>query len=161
MLDGFRLKRSDSESLKNDFRWFLLVVQSRIKALGEVNLRVRDLKEMTRFYVGVLGLKPIYESEKHLFLKIADGYEGHTQVIALFNYKYDGGKVRPDTKRTTLHHIAFSLQLKDFTSEKRRLERLGLNVTEEEHKEVHWRSMYFHDPEGNQVEFVSYDKRVV
>lgn len=136
------------------------MVDSSIRALGEVNLRVGNLKEMRRFYVEVLGLKPIYESEKHVFLKVAAGYRGHTQVVALFNYKFDRGGRRPDIKRTTLHHIAFSIPLKEFRTEKRRLRKLGLGISEERHREVHWRSMYFHDPEGNRVELVSYDEGV-
>jgi len=137
------------------------VTKSSIRALGEVNLRVRDLKTMTRFYVDVLGLKPIYQSDKHVFLKVADGFEGHTQVVALFNYKFDGGKAMPQIKKTTLHHVAFNIALKDYAPEKARLAGLGLQISEELHPEVHWRSMYFHDPEGNQIEFVSYDKSVV
>jgi catechol 2,3-dioxygenase len=133
---------------------------SAIEALGEVNIRVRDLKKMTRFYADILGLKPIYQSEKHVFLKVADGFEGHTQVVALFNYRHDSNKNAPDAGKSTLHHLAFEIPLRKFAAEKLRLERLGLKVAEVEHKEIHWRSMYFDDPEGNQVELVSYDKRV-
>ena len=57
---------------------------------------------MLKFYVGVPGLKPMYESEKHVFLKVADGYGGHTQVVALFDARHDGNKTIPDVKRTTL-----------------------------------------------------------
>jgi catechol-2,3-dioxygenase len=46
---------------------------SKIKALGEVNLRVKNLKERTGFYVEVLGLEVIHKSEKHVFLKVTDG----------------------------------------------------------------------------------------
>ena len=132
-----------------------------IKALGEINLRVRNLRRMTKFYTDVLGLKPIYESDKHVFLRVAKGFEGHTQVVALFNYRYEGGKKSaPQIARTTLDHIAFNIRLRDFKSEKKRLQKLGLDIREELHPEVHWRSMYFHDPEGNTIELVSYDKRV-
>lgn len=111
---------------------------------------------MTGFYKNVLGLKPIYESDKHVFLKVADGYKGHTQLVALFDYKYDESKRVPDSRHTTLHHIAFNLSLEDFAIEKKRLRKLGLDVTEE----VHRRSMYFRDPEGNEVELVSYDEKI-
>jgi catechol-2,3-dioxygenase len=46
----------------------LSTVLSSIKGLGEVNLRVKDLEKMTGFYIDVLGLKPIYESKRHVFL---------------------------------------------------------------------------------------------
>lgn len=135
--------------------------KSTIKALGEVNLRVRNLKRMIKFYTSVLGLKTIYRSNKHVFLKVCNGYGGHTQVVALFNYRYDGEwKESPKIAATTLEHTAFNIRLKDFKSEKVRLEKIGLEVSEELHPEVHWRSMYFHDPEGNKIEFVSFDKSV-
>lgn len=103
-----------------------------IKALGEVNLRVRNLRRMTKFYTDVLGLKPIYESDKHVFLRVANGFEGHTQVVALFNYRYEGGKKSaPQIARTTLDHISFNIRLRDFESEKKRLQKLGLDIREE------------------------------
>jgi len=134
--------------------------KSTIKALGEVNLRVKNLKEMTEFYTKVLGLQTIYKSKKHVFLKVANGYAGHTQVVALFNYRYGGNKRAPEIASTTLEHIAFNIDLRDFELEKKRLERYGLEVTVELHPEVHWRSMYFEDPEGNKIELVAYDKNV-
>ena len=137
------------------------MVRTAIKGLGEVNIRVRDLVRMKRFYVEVLGLKPIYQSRRHVFLKVADGFRGHTQVVALFNYRAEGDRYAPDVRRSSLHHFAFEIPLRRFAAEKNRLEKLGLEVTEVEHGWVHWRSMYFDDPEGNEVELVSYDKRVV
>jgi hypothetical protein len=47
---------------------------------------------------------------------------------------------------------AFTIGLPDYDSERKRHETLGLNVETKEHKWNKWRSLYFHDPEGNQVE---------
>jgi catechol-2,3-dioxygenase len=58
-------------------------------------------------------------------------------------------------EQTTLHHIALNVSLEDFESEKRRLEGLGLKVHATEHAWIHVRSLYFTDPEGNLLEFVS------
>ena len=106
---------------------------------------------MTEFYTKVLGLKTIYQSNKHVFLKVASGYRGHTQVVALFNYRYEDNanqkkRAAPEIEFTTLEHVAFNIELKAFQSEKNRLERIGVEISEELHPEVHWRSMYFHDP---------------
>ena len=136
------------------------MVRSAIRGLGEVNLWARDIAEMRRFYVDVLGLMPIHESKRHIFLKVADGYGGHPQVVALFNSRFGGVRVKPDITRTTLNHVAFEIPLAEFPHEKRRLEKLGLDIDEELHREPHWRSLYFNDPEGNQIEFVAYDKNV-
>jgi len=134
--------------------------KSAIRGLGEVNLWVKDPAKMRAFYVDVLGLTPIHESGRHIFLKVADGFEGHPQAVALFNSRFKGVRVKPDITKTTLNHLAFSIPLKEFTPEKKRLEKLGLDVQVELHREPHWRSMYFHDPEGNQVELVAFDKTV-
>ncbi|HYB76036.1 MAG TPA: VOC family protein [Nitrososphaerales archaeon] len=136
------------------------MAKTAIRGLGEVNLWVKDIDEMRRFYVDILGLAPIHESKRHIFLKIADGYEGHPQVVALFDSKFESVGVRPDTRRTTLNHVAFEISLKSYESEKKRLKKLGLRVTEQPHREAHWRSLYFHDPDGNQIELVAVDKNL-
>ena len=91
------------------------------------------------------------------FFKISDGVDGHTQVLALF----DRGE-RPETsfRRPPLDHIAFSLSLADLDTERERVIALGYTPQESSHGWVQWRSLYIHDPEGNQVEWVSFDPSV-
>ena len=99
-----------------------------------------------------------------MFFKIAEGYGGHTQNLALFDatnrmfLETKSEQVSP--AETTLHHIALNIALEDFESEKRRLEGLGLKVNATEHEWLHVRSLYFPDPEGNLLEFVCYDASV-
>jgi hypothetical protein len=88
-------------------------------------------------------------------LRIATGYAGHTQVLGLFDRS-----VSVCQERTTVDHIAFTIGLPDYDSERKRLETLGLNVEVKEHQWVNWRSLYFHDPEGNQIELVCYDEHL-
>jgi catechol 2,3-dioxygenase len=62
---------------------------------------------------------------------------------------------------STIDHIAFEIPLSDFKNELKRLRgALGLQVETAEHACVHWRSLYFNDPEGNQVELVCYDQNI-
>lgn len=136
-----------------------------IKALGEVALRVADLAAMRHFYEHVIGLEPMGEWEDIAFFKVAEGYGGHTQVLALFSQSLgsnDGrqGWQQADIRHTTLHHLALNIDLADFEGEKARLEKLGYAVRTSEHAWVHWRSLYVDDPEGNVVEFVCYDAGV-
>ena len=56
----------------------------RIKGLGEVSIRVSDLDAMQKFYEEVVGLEVIRREESFVFFKIAEGYGGHTQNLALF-----------------------------------------------------------------------------
>jgi catechol-2,3-dioxygenase len=55
-----------------------------VKGLGEVSIRVRDLDAMHKFYEEVVGLEVLRRDESFVFFKIAEGYGGHTQNLALF-----------------------------------------------------------------------------
>jgi catechol-2,3-dioxygenase len=127
--------------------------RSAVKALGEVALRVNNLERMKRFYQETLGFEALGEFPNGALLKIAAGHAGHTQVLGLFDRS-----VPVDQERTTVDHIAFTIGILEYDSERKRLETLGLNVEVKEHGWVNWRSLYFHDPEGNQVELVCYDE---
>ena len=64
---------------------------NRVKGLGEVSIRVRDLDAMHKFYEEVVGLEVAAHrgcarrDESFVFFKIAEGYGGHTQNLALFD----------------------------------------------------------------------------
>ena len=57
----------------------------RVKGLGEVSIRVKDLDAMQKFYEEVIGLEVLRRDESFIFFKIAEGYAGHTQNLALFD----------------------------------------------------------------------------
>ena len=127
----------------------------RVKGLGEVSIQVRDLDAMHKFYEEVVGLEVLLRDESYVFFKVAEGYGGHTQNLALFEAS---NTLNP--QESTLHHIALNVALEDFESEKMRLEGLGLKIDATVHEWLHVRSMYFYDPEGNHLEFVAYDETV-
>jgi catechol-2,3-dioxygenase len=131
-----------------------------IKALGEIALRVTDLATMQRFYEEIVGLELMRRTDNAVFFKIAEGYEGHTQVLALFDRSSRPGYRGLNATTSTVDHIAFEIALADYESERVRLESLGLSVTTAEHAWIHWRSLYVFDPEGNEVEWVCYDESV-
>ena len=80
----------------------------RVKALGEIALRVHDLDKMQAFYQEVIGLALMGRFEHAAFFKIADGYGGHTQILALFDRSAEPGYRGLDAARTTVDHIAFN-----------------------------------------------------
>ncbi len=131
-----------------------------IKALGEIALRVTDLAQMQTFYAQVVGLALLQRFPHAAFFKIADGYAGHTQILALFDRQQEAAYQGISAALTTVDHFAFTIALSDYQTEKARLEALGIAISTAEHSWVHWRSLYFTDPEGNQVEFVCYDPSV-
>jgi len=125
-----------------------------VKALGELALRVNDLDKSQSFYEDVVGLELMKRFEHSAFFRIAEGYAGHTSILALFDRKVPVAQVG-----TTIDHIAFTIALEDYDAEKQRLEGLGLSVNTATHEWVHWRSIYVEDPDGNEVELVCYDPR--
>jgi catechol-2,3-dioxygenase len=127
----------------------------RVKGLGEVSLQVRDLNAMHKFYEEVVGLEVLRRDDSFVFFKVADGYGGHSQNLALFEAS---NTLNP--QESTLHHIALNVALEDFETEKMRLEGLGLKLHVTVHEWLHVRSLYFYDPEGNHLEFVAYDETV-
>ena len=130
-----------------------------IRGLGEIALQVRDLDAMQTFYEQVVGLELLRRFPNAVFFKIAEGYAGHTQVLALFDRgaPYDE---RDGVRPPPLDHIAFSVDRAGLEAERARLEALGIEVSTTTHGWVQWRSLYVHDPEGNQVEWVCYDPEV-
>jgi uncharacterized membrane protein/catechol 2,3-dioxygenase-like lactoylglutathione lyase family enzyme len=134
---------------------------SRIRGLGQVALRVADLDRMQAFYQDTIGLELLRRFERAAFFRLAEGFGGHVQVLALFDRSSDPGFTALNPAATTVDHLAFEIELADFEGERRRLADCGLVVTTAEHGWVHWRSIYVVDPEGNTVELVCYDPSVV
>ena len=129
-----------------------------IKGLAEIALRVNDLDKMQKFYEEVIGLEFLESFDKTVFFRIAEGVEGHTQVLALFDRSGTEGYSGIDSKKSTIDHIAFGISKSDYEPEKNRIEALGYEVRTAYHDWVKWRSLYVTDPEGNNVEMVCYDE---
>ena len=94
--------------------------------LGEIALRVNNLDTMQKFYEEVIGLPLMTRVPNCAFFKIADGYGGHSQVLALFDRAQTSGYRGTDATTSTIDHIAFEIGLSDFANERKRLEALGL-----------------------------------
>jgi catechol-2,3-dioxygenase len=136
-----------------------------IKALGEIVLRVKNMETMEEFYETVIRLEILQRFDDMVFFKIAPSYDGHIQVLGLFDESLPPDhRLRQFTglnaQKTSLHHIAFVIGQANYATEKERLQHHGLVVETREHDWMHWRSLYVSDPEGNLVELVCYDVSV-
>ena len=123
--------------------------------LGELALRVRDLAAMRAFYRDVVGLEVFREGENHVFFKVADGVEGHPQLLVLFDR---GRGVSPDS--STLDHLAFVIGREEYDDRRRQLEEHGLEPATKEFPNFGWRALFVSDSDGNTVEFVCHDPTV-
>ena len=137
------------------------------KRLGELVLRSENAERLVDFYTNVINLDVYAAFGSVTFLKIDDDYEGHPQLLAIFQetHTFSGPKdLNTDTassKLGTLHHFAFVIDQQGFESEKERLTGAGLDLWFAEHTQFGWRSMYLFDPDGNSVEYVCYDQAVL
>ena len=143
-----------------------------ITGIAEIALRVHDLDLMRRFYEQVIGLEVLRENTHRdgtaIFYAIGAGNPqgGRCDHLALFEEKLIDWYTRDkspqiDPKLTTLSHIALSIALDDFESEKKRIEQLGIEIVYSSTSSwLRCRMFYFFDPEGNLIEFNSHDESV-
>jgi catechol 2,3-dioxygenase-like lactoylglutathione lyase family enzyme len=137
------------------------------RALGEIAIRCADLSRMSGFYGDVLGLDRLSgnASDGIIFFRIAEGFGGHTAVLALF--RNDIG-TRPGLRPTSdkapatgahslLHHIALSLPFAEQDAAIAWYEKIGQPYSVEEFHWIGWRGVFTEDPEGNTVELLAYD----
>lgn len=136
-----------------------------IKGIGEVVLRVNDLEACTDFYQNVIGFELMHKSPGFTFFKIAEGYRGHTQVLALFdkeNTNNFGERLEEvSDKKGNQHHFALEIDLENYDLILEKIRSLNIQYQLETFSWVKWRSIFIKDPENNVVEFVCYDERVL
>ena len=150
-----------------------------ITGVAEIVLSVRDLPAMRRFYQEVLGLELLSEACHEtgvtpdpsgeptiVFLTISEidtplGRHGHPQLLALIDYqrhvfakdRFDG--LEPRT--STLNHLAFEIPPDRYEVERERLLALGLEPQLTQFPTMCARALFFHDPEGNLLEFICHE----
>ncbi|MBL4767723.1 MAG: VOC family protein [Rhodobacteraceae bacterium] len=130
----------------------------RPRALGEIAIRCTNMAAMIDFYQNTIGLERLADRNNRAitFFKIADGYAGHTSVLALFH--------DPNTPVTgassSLHHIALSLPYHEQDAVIRWYKKINQPYTVEHFAWIGWRGIFTKDPEGNTVELVAYDPSV-
>jgi catechol 2,3-dioxygenase-like lactoylglutathione lyase family enzyme len=126
-----------------------------VRDLGEVAIRCRDLAAMTAFYRDIVGLEVVEGdyAETIVFLRVGEGFAGHTSVVALFT-AVDGEE--PENGGTSsLHHLALTVKVAELTPALAWYRAHGLEPTTAEHRWIGWNSVYVKDPEGNTVELVA------
>ena len=123
--------------------------------LGEVAIRCRDLAAMTAFYRDIVGLEVIEGdySDTIVFLRVGEGFAGHTQVVALFTAT--DGEEPEGGGGSSLHHLALTVKAEDLAPALAWYRAHGLESTTAEHRWIGWDSVYVKDPESNTVELVA------
>src|SRR5262245_46675039 len=121
----------------------------RLKKLGHIQLRVRDLERSKAFYRDVLGFRVAEQDAKHGDLFMTLGEDFHTLDMA----QHDS----PETARSPARplgvaHIAFQVASYEALGEAYgTLLQHGVRI-ERAVDHVNQRSIYFSDPDGNRLE---------
>jgi catechol 2,3-dioxygenase len=119
----------------------------KIQSLGHVVLKVRNRQRAEEFYNGLLGL-PIVAREEPLQMTFFSLGDHHDFAIAATGDDAPAA----DERSPGLAHVAFCIgdNLDQLREAKKHLEANGLELRAVDHEVS--RSLYFHDPDGNQVE---------
>jgi catechol 2,3-dioxygenase-like lactoylglutathione lyase family enzyme len=128
--------------------------------LGEIAIRCRNYGAMVAFYRDIIGLEFLAEPIAGItFFRLAPGYQGHTQVLALF--AHDVRRAGQDVPHpvagegSTLHHIALAVAAKDQGAAEQWLVAHGCKAMFEDFAWIGWRGLFTEDPDGNTVELVA------
>jgi catechol 2,3-dioxygenase-like lactoylglutathione lyase family enzyme len=140
-----------------------------VRALGEIAIRCIDLGKMTAFYREIIGLQilPGGYRDGIVFFRIAEGFGGHTCVLALFQDTGDSpsragqpsgdSTTKPSREFNSLHHLALSLPFSEQEAVMRWFDQHRQPYQVEHFGWIGWRGVFTRDPEGNSVELVAFD----
>ena len=115
-------------------------------------ISVSDLERARRFYEDIVGATYWRQNESTVFMRCGEQYfvlsrpRAHEHVPA-----NKGGEI--------LIHHAFILQGADFDAAVAHLEANGIEVLlfeDKGHRSFTGRHLYFHDPDGNAIEFIDF-----
>jgi catechol 2,3-dioxygenase len=120
----------------------------KIDSLGHVVLKVSDLARSEAFYAGVLGL-PVCARFDEQGMKMTFFSLGNHHDLAIMEAS---GARRSGDDVVGLHHVAFRIgsTLAELIEAKAHLEAAGVTTTPIDHEVT--QSLYFDDPDGNNVE---------
>lgn len=119
----------------------------RIESLGHVVIKVRDVERSEAFYNGVLGMPIVARSDRGPMTFFSLGDHHDFAVAGL------GDDAEPPSGKTPgLAHVAFKIgnSLDELKDAKRILDEAGIQCAPVDHEVT--QSLYFADPDGNQVE---------
>lgn len=121
----------------------------KVQALGHVVLKVTDLQRAEQFYAGVLGM-PVCARFDDQDMKMTFFTLGNHHDLAVM--QVSGTEPAAGGQSVGLHHVAFCIgtTLAELSAARDQLRAAGLEPDPVDHDVT--KSLYFHDPDGNQVE---------
>ncbi len=137
-----------------------------VRSLAEIAIRCADVGTMLAFYRDVVGLEVLSGDERSdiVFLKVCEGYRGHTCVLALFARDAGRPEIHPAGTEppvtgagSSLHHLALGVDFEAQDAAVAWYRQNGLAPRVERFDWIGWRGVFVTDPEDNTVELVARD----
>jgi len=127
----------------------------KFRKIVETSIYSSQLEKMKEFYVDKLGLEFVSEQiGRHVFLKT------DKNMLLIFNQAVTAAEKETSHGASTppsMVHIAFEIESDEYEQAKVLLEKNNIHID----KEIAWenniksKSIYFRDPSGNLVEFIT------
>jgi len=127
----------------------------KFRKIVETSIYSSQLEKMKEFYVDKLGLEFVSEQiGRHVFLKT------DKNMLLIFNQAVTAAEKETSHGASTppsMVHIAFEIESDEYEQAKVLLEKNNIHIE----KEIAWenniksKSIYFRDPSGNLVEFIT------
>ncbi|MGG6460365.1 MAG: VOC family protein [Candidatus Eiseniibacteriota bacterium] len=127
----------------------------KFRKIVETSIYSSELDKMKEFYVDKLGLELVSQQRgRHVFLKT------EKNMLLIFNYQVTAAEketIHGAPTPPSMVHIAFEIEAAEYGEAKKLLTENGIQVE----KEMAWendiksKSIYFRDPAGNLVEFIT------
>ena len=123
-----------------------------LQGIDHVALAVRDIERSVKWYIEVLGFERLHqEMWNGIPTFIGKGNTG----IALFPASSHTRSPSPARRNIRMLHLAFRADRKNFLAAHEELTRRGSKFEFQDHEISH--SIYFHDPDGHELEITTYE----
>lgn len=123
-----------------------------LEGIDHVALAVRDVERAAEWYIEVLGFE---HRHKDMWNGVPVFVGKGTTALALFAAHKDARQPGSRPDRLGMLHLAFRASRAEFAGAQRELKSRGIHFDFQDHEISH--SIYFHDPDGNELEITTYD----
>jgi catechol 2,3-dioxygenase-like lactoylglutathione lyase family enzyme len=125
----------------------------RLERMGHLSLRVSDLDASEKFYIEILGMRPVWRSEGEIaFLECGND---DLALIQIPKEEVQAFRQRAQSSQS-LHHFGFRIRSKDRVDQlAKEMKARGVVIDDgpRDHRDGS-RSFYFRDPDGNHVQIL-------
>jgi len=125
----------------------------RLERMGHLSLRVSDLDASEKFYIEILGMRPVWRSEGEIaFLECGND---DLALIQIPKEEVQAFRQRAQSSQS-LHHFGFRVRSKDGVdqlAEEMKARGVVIDDGPRDHRDGS-RSFYFRDPDGNYVQIL-------